>query len=306
MVIAVAALIGPAESRAGEPLIVVTTLPDIAELVRTIGGPEVSVTSLLTGAEDPHFVDATPTAVARVAKADVVCAIGFDLETGWLPKVLSKSGNARVQPGGPGYCELGSTVEPLEKPTGPIDRSMGDIHAHGNPHFNLSPRSMADASRSVLKVLSAARPDKAADFTTRQNGFTASMKSLEDQVRTLLKPAIDLSLKGTPIIEYHREFTYFFALYGLRSMGSIEEKPGLTPSAARMAQVALAAKSAGVRVALSSHVNPVKQLARFSELSGVKTVTVYTSVQAGGKTLPNSIEAVQLAIANAIVTGIQP
>ena len=116
---------------------VVATLPDVAEVVRAIGGTEVDVNTLLSGSEDPHYADARPDYILKVSRADVVCAIGLDLEIGWLPKVLDKSGNAKVQSGGTGFCELGHTVKPLEVPTGVIDRSLGDVHPHGNPHFKI-------------------------------------------------------------------------------------------------------------------------------------------------------------------------
>ncbi|HWU42342.1 MAG TPA: zinc ABC transporter substrate-binding protein, partial [Bdellovibrio sp.] len=107
---------------------VVATLPDIAEVVRAIGKDEVDVSTLLSGSEDPHYSDARPDYIVKVRRADVVCAIGLDLEIGWLPKVLDKAANAKVQPGGDGFCELGRSVKPLEVPTGVIDRSLGDIH----------------------------------------------------------------------------------------------------------------------------------------------------------------------------------
>ena len=128
-----------------ESLRVVTTTTDLAWLTKQIGGDEVEVTSLLSGEEDPHYVDAVPRFIHLVANADIVCVVGMDLEIGWMPKVLSKSANAQVQPGGKGYCETGKGVEALDVITNDVDRSMGDVHPDGNPHFQLSPLHMAQA-----------------------------------------------------------------------------------------------------------------------------------------------------------------
>lgn len=291
-------------AEAAAPLKVVVTLPEIAEVVRDIGGSAVEVTSLLSGSEDPHFVDATPSLIATVSRADIVCSMGLELESGWIPKVLAKAANAKVQSGGPGFCELGRTITVLDKLVGvATDRSKGDIHAAGNPHFNLSPRALSESSREVLNVLKAARPDLSAELETRAREFEKKMKSIEDKTRAILKPAIEASKQGPVVIEYHKEFAYFFNLYELRSFGAIEEKPGVSPSAGRLARVSTDAKNAGVRLALSSLNAPIKHMARFSELSGIPSARVPTTVQTSPSAeFPgtNSIEGVQLAIANAV------
>lgn len=280
---------------AAETLNVVVTLPEIAEIVRDLGGSAVEVTSLLTGAEDPHFIEATPTLIAKVSRADIVCAMGLDLEGGWLPKVLSRAANAKVQPGGPGFCELGRSVTVLEKLSEKTNRSKGDIHAAGNPHFNLSPRALAQGSEEVLRVLKSARPALAADFDLRASAFAEKMKRIEEKTREVLKPAIDASAQGPAVIEYHREFAYFLDLYSIRSFGAIEEKPGIAPSAGRLARVSMDAKNAGVRLALAGLNAPIRHVARFSELSGIPGARVPTGVQSS-----STIEQTQLAIAEAI------
>ena len=110
---------------------VVTTTTELAWAAENIGGDRVKIESLLSGTENAHYVDAVPNFIRLIAAADIVCAVGLDLEIGWLPKALSKSGNRQVQKGGKGYCELGSEINALEKPKGSIDRSMGHIHPSG-------------------------------------------------------------------------------------------------------------------------------------------------------------------------------
>lgn len=285
------------------PLEVITSIPDVQAVVAAVGGSEVHVQSFLTGVEDPHFVDASPRFVQQAIKADLVCAMGLDLESGWLPRVLARSGNAAIQPGGKGYCELSSTVEVLEKSDAGADRSKGDIHAGGNPHFNLSPRALAQASSAALEALTRLRPEKAAIFQKNRDAFVKEMTELEAAVRLKLKPLIDLSKKGPVAIEYHREFLYFFSLYGIRSLGSIEEKPGLSPSAAHLANIAVQSKTAGVKVAIASQTAPHKHLARFTELSGIPHKTVYTILQTerGAKDGPTRLRDAQEQIVKALL-----
>lgn len=262
---------------------VVTTLPDIAEVVRAIGQDQVDVQSLLSGSEDAHFAEARPDYILKVNRADIVCSMGLELEVGWLPKVLSKSGNAKIQDGGTGSCVLGNSIKPLDVPTGIINRSLGDVHAHGNPHFTLSPLKMAEAGQEVVRVLSVAQPQDSAVFEKNYDAFKTEMTRLQERLAK--------TVKKTKVMEYHKEFTYFFNAYGLESAGSLEEKPGMPPSAARIAQAAKIAKDSKVTVLFATASAPHKTLERFQELSGVPVVIVPSYVQAKGDA--NSITKLQ-------------
>jgi zinc/manganese transport system substrate-binding protein len=290
----------PQSGKSGDRIRAVATLPEVAEVLRAVGGEEVEVTSFLTGSEDPHFVDANPGFMTKAARADVVCAMGLELESGWLPKVLSKAANASVQPGGKGFCELGKTVQVLDRATSQVDRSMGDVHASGNPHFNLSPKAMAEGSDAVVVVLSAIRPEKRELFLENQKLFKKQMHELEQEVRSLLTTSFSTFESPPLFIEYHKEFAYFFNLYGLRSFGAIEAKPGVPPSASRLAEISLAAKSAGVKLALASRTSPRRHVQRFSELSGVPAVTVSTVTTSSA-----SIAETQREIAHAIAKSLK-
>lgn len=267
---------------------VVTTLPDIAEVVREIGQSHVDVQSLLQGNEDPHYAEARPDFILKVNRADVVCGVGLDLEVGWLPKVLEKSGNAKVQVGSDTYCELGRTVKAIDIPSGIINRSLGDIHAHGNPHFNLSPLKLAEGASEVLRALSVALPEQKAELQKNYDSFVAKMKTLQSKMQAQIKPG--------KVMEYHKEYTYFFAAYGLSSAGSLEEKPGMPPSAARIAQVAKLAKEQKVVILYASPSAPHKTLERFQELSGIPVVVVPSYVTKDEKT--NSVEKLQTLLVN--------
>jgi zinc/manganese transport system substrate-binding protein len=284
---------------AADRILVITTLPELAFMVQEIGGDRVDAKALLRGTENPHFVDAVPDFIRQVAEAKVVCLAGLDLEAGYMPAVLTKSGNAQVQPAGAGYCEIGQSITALDKPKGPVDRSMGDVHPGGNPHFFLSPRSLAEGAQELVKVLKRVDPASAAHYEKGAAAFKSKMESLSQDIKTRLEP-LRAAQKGQPLlIEYHKEYAYFLAEYGILSFGSIEEKPGLPPSAGRLAAIGNAAKAAGVKLALAASYNPSKTLQRFQEISGITVVTVPTMIQAKGpiKTYPE----LQKHIADALV-----
>ena len=285
-----------------QPLKVVTTVPDLAEVVREVGGDQVTVASLLKGVEDPHFLDANPAFIRQVADSDVVCFVGLELESGWLPKVLARSGKAQVQAGGQGHCDMGSRVKPLERPTLPVDRSMGDLHPMGNPHYTMSPKALGESASAVRSVLSRLRPEKDALFIENERKFVERMTKLENDVRALLKPLRD---KNIAFMEYHREFTYFFNVYGLKSLGPVEEKPGVPPSAGHLAQVATRAKANRVKLVLAAPFAPDKHLRKFEELSGVRAEKVPSLVQVGDSKL-DSIEKLQRHLAEQVLRAQTP
>ncbi len=282
---------------------VVTSIPDLAWMAQEIGGDLVEAKALLRGTENPHFVDSVPDYIRQVADAQLVCIVGLDLELGYMPPILAKSGNAKVQPGGPGYCEVGKSVSVLEKPTGPVDRSMGDVHPTGNPHFFLSPKSMAEGGVQVAQALTRVDPAHAAQYEKGLGQFKVKMEALSKEIHLKLEPFRSLQ-KGKPIlIEYHKEYAYFLEEYGLLSFGSIEEKPGVPPSAGRLAEIATSAKNAGVRVALGADYSPIKTLQRFQEISGIPLAITPTMLQAKGtyKTYPE----LQRHIADSLLKAVQ-
>ncbi len=269
---------------------VITTLPDVAQVVTAIGKDRVTVESLLRGKEDAHFTEARPDYILKANRADLACSMGLELEIGWLPKVLSRSGNSKIQERS-ALCELGKSVQTIDVPTGVIDRSLGDVHAHGNPHFSLSPLQLASASDVVVKALTELDPSGAEVFKKNQDDFKKAMTDLHAKMKAQVKPI--------NVMEYHKEFSYFFQAYGLKSFGSLEEKPGTPPSAARLAQVAKMAKDNKVQVLLASPSAPHKVLEKFTELSGIPVKTVPSYVQSTGDN--SSIEQLQETLVKSLL-----
>jgi len=243
---------------------VVTTTPDLAWAVKQIGGEEVSVESLLRGTEDPHYVDAVPSFIVKVRSADLLCAVGLELEAGWLPKVRGRAGVLDSP-----YCEFGSSIDALEKHEGPVDRSMGDVHSSGNPHFHLSPSYLAQGAEAALVELKKLTPEKSAYYDKRYKDFVERMNTFEDEIFQKLE-----AINKRPFLQYHQEFTYFFKSYGFKSAGSLENIPGVSPSASRLAQLSLKLKDQNVALVLAAQHAPLATLERFQSLSDISFLRV--------------------------------
>ncbi|MEN9809889.1 MAG: hypothetical protein RLZZ488_1456 [Pseudomonadota bacterium] len=256
---------------------VVTTTTDLAWIVRQVGGELVSVQSLLKSSDDPHFAEIRPDYVTRLIQADVVCSIGFGLEIGWLEKVTKKSGKKDLQRGGAGHCEFARKVEPLDRHDGPVDRSMGDVHPEGNPHYWLAPVVFAKAASEAVDVLSALRPQSKQIFAENHAALLRRMNELEEQLRQKLRSA-NVTGGAARFFEYHKEFAYFSRALNMQSAGSIEEKPGLSPSASRLADVARKSAADNIRIILAATTAPRGVIKKFEELSARKVRRVSVSI----------------------------
>jgi ABC-type Zn uptake system ZnuABC Zn-binding protein ZnuA len=216
-------LLAPAIASA--QLKVVTTTEDLGSLASEIGGDKVSVTPLAKGYQDPHFVDPKPSFILAVSRADLLIAVGRELEIGWLPPLLTSSRNAKIQPGNKGYLDASTNVKILEIPTGQLTRAMGDVHPLGNPHYWLEPgngRRMAQAIRDKLSELS---PNDKAVFDRRYTDFDQRLAAAEKRWDAAMAP-----YKGTKIVTYHRSWPNFVEAFGLNVVGYVEPKPGIPPT----------------------------------------------------------------------------
>src|SRR6476659_5661748 len=167
-VLVTAALTG---SEAFAAIKVVATTEDLASLAREVGGDKVQVDALAKGYQDPHFVDPKPSFILQVSRADLLIAVGRELEIGWLPPLVSSGRNAKIQPGADGYLDASQNVRILEIPTGQITRAMGDVHPQGNPHYWLDPENSRKIAQAVQAKLSALGPSDAAYFAQRYADF---------------------------------------------------------------------------------------------------------------------------------------
>ncbi|MCB1197102.1 MAG: zinc ABC transporter substrate-binding protein [Deltaproteobacteria bacterium] len=206
--------------------IVVTTTTTLAGFVEEIGGQHVSVDSFTFGPQDPHFVEAKPSFMLKARKADLLVAVGLNLEIGWLPNIIVGSRNPRIAFGSKGYFETGQLIEPMQVPTQKVDRAMGDIHGFGNPHFMLDPTRAQKVARGIANKLSELDPLHASYFTKRAEKLIHSIDLQVPQwQQRIQKTGI------THIVTYHQTLFYFINRFGLTHVASIEPKPGIPPSA---------------------------------------------------------------------------
>ncbi len=219
-------LLATAGLPAGAALKVLATTPDWGALTQELGGDQVNVYVATTAMQDVHRVEAKPSLVARARSADLVVATGAELEAGWLPVLIQESGNARIRPGAAGYFEAAPALRLLEVPS-KLDRSMGDIHAQGNPHVQLDPRNIQAVARSLSARLAQVDPAHAAFYAARARDFDTRWAAAIERWESRAAP-----LKGAPVVVMHRDQAYLCHWLGLVEVASIEPKPGVPPGAA--------------------------------------------------------------------------
>lgn len=234
-------------SSQAEPLRVCATVPDLGDLVRRVGGDEVSVTVFAKGTDDPHFLDAKPGFIRDLSRADLYVEVGLELEVGWAPVLLQNARNARVLPGQPGHLDASAAIAPLEVPTGQVDRSMGDVHASGNPHYLVDPECGRAVARLVRDRLVVLRPEAADGFRQRYDAFEQELREAEGRWRGALEKA-----QGTSVVVDHNMWPYFARRYGLDVVAYLEPKPGLPPTTRHLADVVQTMKQRQVGLVLAS------------------------------------------------------
>jgi zinc/manganese transport system substrate-binding protein len=239
-----AALSVPAAKPAMAKLTVVATTPDLGSIAREIGGNAVDVKVLAKPSEDPHFVDAKPSHVVTLNRADALIEGGADLDIGWLPPLLESARNDKIASGAPGLVIASSGIRMLEVPTS-LDRARGDVHAAGNPHFLIDPATAKIVAGEIADHLSQIDPKDAAAFKANLAKFSAAVDAKTAEWAKTMAP-----YRGAKIVTYHNDFPYFSARYGLQLIGTLEPKPGIAPSAAHLAEVIGAMKTQGGHVIL--------------------------------------------------------
>jgi ABC-type Zn uptake system ZnuABC Zn-binding protein ZnuA len=213
-----------APSIAAQQIRVITTTPDLADITKQIGKELVNVESLTRGVEFMHAVPVRPSFVPKLNRADLLVAMGLDLESSWLPALLEPASNAKILPGQPGHIDCSSGVTVIEVPKS-LDRSEGDVHPKGNPHYNLDPLNGKIIARNIADGLARNHPQHKAMFEKNLAAYNAELDKAIARWQTLAAP-----LKGTKFVSYHSDWGYFANRYGLQQVGSIEAKPGIEPS----------------------------------------------------------------------------
>ena len=257
---------------------VVATLPDFGALAEAVGGDKIKVTSLAKGTEDPHFVDAKPSYIRLLNQADVLIEGGAELEIGWLPPLVNSARNGKILADAPGHVVLSPSLRLLEVPTGPVDRSMGDVHALGNPHFWLDPINGKAIAKVLADRFSQLDPAEAPIFQANLQKLNERLDRQLGEWTKLLEP-----YRGTKVVTYHKSFEYFLDRFGLVLEGTIEPKPGVEPSPSYLNGLIPRLKDAGVRLVLVEPFRPRKTPDYVARAIGVKLLILPQSV--GGNEL---------------------
>ena len=239
-----AVLLAPALPLRAE-LKVVATTEDLASLAREVGGDRIKVDGMAKGYQDPHFVEAKPSFIFTLAKADLLIAVGRELEIGWLPPLVTQSRNAKIQPGAAGYLDASLTARILEIPQGQVTRAMGDVHPSGNPHYWLDPGNGRRIAQAIQKKLSELVPAEAAYFAQRYADFDRRLTEAEKRWDAAMAP-----FKGMKIVTYHRSWANFVDRFKLDVIGYVEPKPGVPPSPQHTMDLMGEIKRQGVKILL--------------------------------------------------------
>ena len=253
---------------------VVTTTTDLKSITELIGGNKVSVSSIATGYQNPHFVDPKPSYIINLSNADMFVTLGLDLEIGWSPQLLASSRNTKIQKGSTGYVDASLGIGLYQVPTS-ANRGEGDIHIFGNPHYWLDPLNGKVIARNIANGLERIDPSNKPFY---ENNLQAFFNNIDVKMREW--QAEMAPFKGSKLIAYHNEWVYFETRFGLKIVDFMEPKPGIPPTPSQLVKVIGEVKSDNIKVIISSPYFSTSSADVVAKQTGVKVLTLATSVGA--------------------------
>jgi len=254
---------------------VVVTLPWIGSLASTIGGERIKVTTLVKPNQDPHYVEAKPSLILETRRADLLMFNGLELEIGYLPVLVESSRNPIIQPGTPGHFDCSQFVEVIEKPD-VVNRSMGDVHPLGNPHYHLSPRNIYRVTGGISEALARVDPENASFYRANLTAFQQKFKEKQEQWN-------GRNLRGKRFLPYHKFFEYLAVEFGFEIIEYIESKPGIPPSAGHVEKLIELMKKTKPDAILTTSYYGTKEVSFLSQKTGIKYKVVPQDVGATEK-----------------------
>lgn len=285
IILTAAALTLSARPEAAGPLKVIATTEDLASLGKEVGGDKITIEALGKGYQDPHFVEAKPSFILKLVNADLLIAVGRELEIGWLPPLITQSRNAKIQPSANGYLDASLGVKILEIPQGQLTRAMGDVHPLGNPHYWLDPNNGRLVAQAIRDKLSELLPNDRAYFAQRYADFDHRLADGEKRWDAALAP-----YKGMKIVTYHRSWPNFADRFGLDVMGYVEPKPGIPPSPSHTIELIDEMKRQQVKVILVEPYFDTKTPEKIARETGAEVLKMTPSV--GG--VPEATDYIKL------------
>ncbi len=267
-----ATLLLPSSAEA-KKLKVITTLTDLAALTQEVGGDKVDVEALARGYQDPHFVEPKPSFLLKLRNADLLVLVGLDLEIGWLPPLITQSGNGRIQPGGQGYLDASQFAEILEIPQGNVTRAEGDVHPLGNPHYWLDPNNGRRIAKGIATKLSSMDPADQAYFQQREQDFEKRLAEADKKWMAQMAP-----FRGRKVVTYHRSWPNFARHFGLDVIGYIEPRPGIPPTPSHTIELVNQMKRENVKIELIEPYFDLKTPNSIASMTTGKVVVLMPSV----------------------------
>lgn len=242
--------------------------PEWAALVTELAGDKVSVSSATTARQDPHRIEARPSLLAKARRADLLVCTGAELEIGWLPILQRESGNPKINTGRDGHFEAAAYAEIIERPA-QVDRSLGDIHAAGNPHVHLTPYNVARVAPPLAERLARLDPANAAHYAARAKDFLDRWQTAIRRWEQAAAP-----LKGTPVTVHHKDLVYLTRWLGLEIVATLEPKPGIDPSAAYLAELVEQLKRKPAKLLLRTNFQSARPSEWVAERTGARVVAL--------------------------------
>lgn len=225
-----------------EKLRVVTTLPDLASIAKYVGGDHVETFSIAAGFQNPHFVDPKPSFIRHLSGADLFVTVGLDLESGWVPPLLTSARNPGILPGAPGYVDASVDVPLLQTPTS-VTREQGHIHVYGNPHYWLDPVRGKIIAKNIFDGLARLQPENRSSFETNLERFNEEADAKIETWLTRMEP-----YRGVQIVAYHNSWPYLAERFGLDVVDFLEPKPGIPPTPSQLAKIIRLMSEEGIGV----------------------------------------------------------
>ena len=272
-----AALVGAAPvagvSTAVAQLKVVTSTTDLYDIAKEVGGDKITATHIGEGYQDPHFIEAKPSFVLQLRDADVWAFVGLDLEIGWMPLLLQGARNPKLQPGKPGYVDASRVITVLDMARGNVDRSQGDVHPLGNPHYWLDPETGRRIAKLFRDTFSQLDAKNASTYAANADAFTQRLDAAEQRwIGDLAQ------IKGQPVVAWHTSWRYFAEYTGMTIVGFMEPKPGVPPSPSHLAGLIQTMKQTGAKVIVMEPFYDRKTADFVASKTGAKVLVVPPSV----------------------------
>lgn len=260
-------------SAAEAKLRVVSSLQDFASIAQSVGGDRIEAFALAKGYQDPHFVDAKPSFVLQLSRADLLIVAGLELEIGYLPPLLDQSRNAKIHPGNPGYLDASAGCDILQRPTAQVTRAMGDVHPYGNPHYWTDPNNGRVIARSIAARLSQLDPAGSAVYQKNLAAFEQRLSQKDAEWMAKMAP-----YAGTRIVTFHDSWPNFAKHFKLNVVGHVEPKPGIPPSPTHTLEILNLIPAQKVPAILVEPYFDKKTPNYIAGKTGAKVVTLYPSV----------------------------